>query len=75
MTTSTEKAVLNDEDTLKEVIHCLTENISIKTQGVCNQTDLFNILVAAASKADTIENTASSLKKSSSPKNIRYPDR
>ena len=72
MTTSTQKAVLSDEDTLKEVIDCLTEHISIKTQGACNQTDLFNILVAAASKADTIENTASNLKKSSSPKNIRY---
>ena len=54
MTTSTEKAVLNDEETLKEVIDCLTENISIKTQGACNQTDLFNILVAAASKADIL---------------------
>ena len=72
MTTSTQKAVLTDQDTLKEVIGCLTEHISIKTQGACNQTDLFNILVAAASKADTIENTASNLKNSSSPKNIRY---
>ena len=72
MTTSTQKAVLTDQDTLKEVIDCLTEHISIKTQGACNQTDLFNILVAAASKADTIENTASNLKNSSSPKNIRY---
>ena len=72
MTTSTEKAVLTDKDTLKEVIDCLTEHISIKTQGACNQTDLFNILVAAASKADTIENTASGFKKSGSAKNLRY---
>ena len=72
MTTSTEKAVLTDKDTLKEVIDCLTEHISIKTQGAYNQTDLFNIIVAAASKADTIENTASSFQKSSSAKNIRY---
>ena len=72
MKTSTEKAVLSDKDTLKEVIDCLTEHISIKTQGACNQTDLFNILVAAASKADTIENTAASFKESSSAKNIRY---
>lgn len=69
---STEKAVLNSQDTLEEVIDCLTEHISIKTQGACNQTDLFNILVAAASNADTIENTVSSFEKSSSPKNIRY---
>lgn len=72
MTNSTDKAVLSDQDTLKEVIDCLTEHISIKTQGACNQTDLFKILVAAASKADTIENTASSFKKSGSAKNIRY---
>ena len=75
MITSTEKAVLTDKDTLKQVIDCLSKHISIKTQGACNQTDLFNILVAAASKADTIENTASILKNSGSGKNIRYPDR
>ena len=75
MTTSTEKAILSSQDTLKEVIDCLTEHLSIETQGACNQTDLFNILVAAASKADTIENTASSFKKSSSAKNIRYHKR
>ena len=72
MTTSTEKAVLSDKDTLKEVIYCLTEHISIKTQGACNQTDLFNILIGAASNSDTIENTASKFKKSGSSKNIRY---
>ncbi len=72
MTNLTEKAVLSDKDTLKEVIDCLTEHISIETQGDCKQTDLFNILVAAASKADTIENTASILKNSCSGRNIRY---
>ena len=41
-------------------------------KGDCKQTDLFNILVAAASKADTIENTASIIKKSCSGRNIRY---
>jgi hypothetical protein len=40
LTNSSEKAVLNTHDTLKEVIDCLTEHISIKTQGACNQTDL-----------------------------------
>ena len=75
MTTSTEKAVLTDKDTLKEVIDCLTENISIKTQGAFNQKDLFNILIGAASNSDSIENTAQKLKNSCSGKNIRYPDR
>ena len=58
-TTTTKKAVLSDEETLKEVVECLKKNISIKTQSDCQQTDLFNILVGAASKADTVENTAS----------------
>ena len=72
MTTSTENAVLTDKDTLKGVIDCLTEHISIDTQGAFNQRDLFNILIGAASHSDTIENTAYKLKKSCSGKNIRY---
>lgn len=72
MTNSTENAVLTDKDTLKEVIDCLTENISIETQGAFNQTDLFNILIGAASNTDSIENTAKKLKKAGSGKNIRY---
>jgi putative transposase len=58
LTTSTENAVLTDKDTLKEVIDCLTEHISIETQGAFNQTDLLNILRGAARNTDTIENTA-----------------
>ena len=46
MTNSTENAVLTDKDTLKEVLDCLSEHISIKTQGGFNQTDLFNILIS-----------------------------
>ncbi|MDJ0744319.1 MAG: hypothetical protein QNJ32_13270 [Xenococcaceae cyanobacterium MO_167.B27] len=67
-----EKAVLTDEETLKEVVDCLQENISIKTQSDCQQSNLFNILVGAASRSDTIENTASSLKNSWSGRNVRY---
>ena len=72
MTNTTKKAVLSDEETLKEVVDCLKENISIKTQSDCQQTDLFNILVGTASKADTVENTASTLKNSWSGRNVRY---
>ncbi len=63
---------MTDEQTLKEVVDCLKENISIKTKSDCQQTDLFNILVGAASQADTIENTADSLKNSWSGRNVRY---
>ena len=72
MRTTTEKAALTDKDTLKEVVDSLIENLTIKTQGDCEPTDLFNILVGAASNADTRENTASTLKNSFSPRNIRY---
>ncbi len=75
MTTSTEKAVLTDKHTLKEVVDCLSGHISIKTQGAFNHTYLFNILIGAASNSDTIENTAKKLKKPDFVKNIRYPDR
>ena len=72
MTKISEKAVLTDEQAVKEVIDCLTENISIKTQSDCQQNHLFNILVGAASRGDTIENTTSSLKNSWSGRNVRY---
>lgn len=70
MTNSTENAVLTDKDTLKEVLDCLSEHISIKTQGGFNQTDLFNILIGAASNTDSVENTAYKLKKSCSAKRM-----
>lgn len=69
MTTLTENAVLTDKNTLKEVINCLTEHISIETQGAFNQTDLFNILIGAASNTDTIENIAKKFKYCCSDKN------
>ncbi|MDJ0595294.1 MAG: hypothetical protein QNJ72_35830 [Pleurocapsa sp. MO_226.B13] len=75
MTTSTEKAVLTDKDTLKEVIDCLSQHISIKTQGAFNHTYLLNILRGAASNTDSRENTTKKLKKSGYGKNVKYPDR
>ena len=67
-----EKAVLTDEGTLEEVVDCLKENISVKSQSDCQQNHLFNILVGAASRSDTIENTGSSLNNSWSGRNVRY---
>ncbi len=72
MTNTQEKSVLTDEETLKQVVDCLPKNISIKTKSDCQQSDLFNILVGAASKADSIENTACNLKNSWSGRNVRY---
>lgn len=72
MTKISEKSVLTDEETLKEVVDHLQKNISIKTRSDCQQRDLFNILVSAASVADTIENTAKNFKNSWSGRNVRY---
>lgn len=72
MTFSSGEPTLTDSDTLKETLECLAENFSIQTQGACAQKTLFEILVRAASSADTIENTAKTLKKAPSGNDIRY---
>ncbi|MBE9130285.1 MULTISPECIES: transposase [unclassified Coleofasciculus] len=55
MTQLTEKPALTDEETLEEVLDCLTEHISVDTQGAFDQRDLFQILVRAASNKDSLE--------------------
>jgi putative transposase len=72
LTNSSVPPALTDTDTLKEVIGCLTEHISVETQGACDQETLFNILVRAASLGDSIENTAKSLKNVPTSGDIRY---
>ncbi|WP_414545176.1 hypothetical protein [Nostoc sp. CCY0012] len=72
MTVSSEELVLTDSETLEEVIECLVENFSIKTQGVCDQQTLFEILIKAASSGDSIENTAKLLKNIPTANDIRY---
>ncbi|MDF5714513.1 MAG: hypothetical protein PUP93_11650 [Rhizonema sp. NSF051] len=72
MTFSLEQLAITDTETLEEVLKCLAENCSIKTQGTCEQKTLFEILVRAASNEDTIENTAKTLKNIPSGNDIRY---
>ena len=72
MTQLTEKAALTDEETLEEVLDCLTQHISIDTQGAFDQKDLFQILVRAASNKDSLENTAKILKEVPCSNDIRY---
>ena len=50
----------------------MAEHINIKTQGAVTQEDLFKIIVRAASKGDSIENTSKTLIDVPSGKNIRY---
>ena len=72
MTNLSKQIALTDNETLEEVIDCLTDHISIETTGAFNQRDLFNILVRAASQSDTIENTAKTLNQVPQGNNIRY---
>lgn len=70
MTTTT--PVLTDSKTLNEVVNCLTENITIQTQGKCEQKNIFEILIRAATQKDSIENTTKVLKNVPTSNDIRY---
>ena len=47
------KPVLTDSKTVNEVVNCLTEHIPIQTQGKCEQQNIFEILIRAASQRDS----------------------
>jgi putative transposase len=53
--------LLTESETLQETIDCL--HIPLETQGAFKVSDLYQILVRAASNCDSIENTSKSLKK------------
>lgn len=64
--------VLTDNQTLNEVVNCLTENIPIQSQGKCEQKNIFEILIRAATQRDSIENTTKILKNVPTSNDIRY---
>ena len=64
--------VLTDSKTLNEVVNCLTENLPIQTQGECEQQNIFEILIRAATQRDSIENTTKVLKNVPTSNDIRY---
>ena len=68
----TNSPILTDSETLEEVVNCLTEYIPIKTQGECEQENIFEILIRAATQKDSIENTSKVLKNLSTSRNIYY---
>ncbi len=68
----TNSPILTDSETLEEVVNCLTEYIPIKTQGECDQENIFEILIRAATQKDSIENTSKVLKNVTTSKNIYY---
>lgn len=67
-----EQLVLTDSETLTEVVNCLAQHIPINSTGAGDPQNLFKVLVRAATKQDTIENTSKELKKSTCGNNIRY---
>ncbi|MEH1888818.1 MAG: hypothetical protein V7K92_04905 [Nostoc sp.] len=69
---TTTKPVLTDRRTLDEVVNCLTEHIPIQTQGKCEQQNIFEILIRAATQRDSIENTTKVLKNVPTSNDIRY---
>ncbi len=71
MKIKTEKPVLTDKETLNEVIECLIENLPLSTKKTETENDLYNIIIGAASSADSIENAANKLEKSYTGKTVR----
>ncbi|MDZ4877072.1 MAG: hypothetical protein CLLPBCKN_006507 [Chroococcidiopsis cubana SAG 39.79] len=49
--------VLTDEATLSAALDCLLEHLTIPTQGDCKPQTIFQVLIRAASKQDSIEHT------------------
>ncbi len=64
--------VINDEQTLSEVIDSLLEHVSIDMQGECNEEMVFTILVRAASTSESIEHTAQTLEDAPDGGTIRH---
>jgi hypothetical protein len=69
---TTTEPVLTDSKTLNEVVNCLTKHIPIHTQGKCEQQNIFEILIRAATQKDSIENTTKILKNVPTSNDIRY---
>ncbi len=66
------KAALNTHSVLQKTMKCLSENISLITRKESDSEKLWQILVRAASKGDTIEQTAKELETGFHSNTIRY---
>jgi len=67
-----ENLVLTEQETLEQVVNCLNQNISINSTDKFDINSLFQVLVRAASRRDTIENSCQELKQATCGNNIRY---
>jgi hypothetical protein len=66
------KPALTDEQTLASAVDCLLEHLPLETEGGYSPTELFAILLRAASQGDSIEQTARSLEGVPTGNGIRY---
>jgi putative transposase len=72
LTKNNSQILITASETLEETIDCLSQHIPLKTQGKIKSSNIYQILVRAASNCDSIENTSKILKESPCGKNIRY---
>jgi hypothetical protein len=63
---------LTDEGTLEAALDCLLESVPLNMEGGYTRQDLFEILLRAASRGDSIEHTAQRLQGIPSGNGIRY---
>ena len=63
---------VTDEQTLSAAVSCLNEHLSLETHGEVSPTTLYEVLIWAASRNDSIEHTSKMLEGVPSGNGIRY---
>ena len=63
---------LSDEETLNAAVACLSEHVELETQGQFSRRSLFEVLIWAASRHDSIEHTSELLEGVPSGNGIRH---
>jgi Transposase DDE domain len=66
------KPALTDEQTLATAVNCLLENIPLTTEGGYSPSEIFTLLLYAASRNESIEQAARTLENSPTGNGIRY---
>jgi Transposase DDE domain len=66
------KLALTDEQTLAAAVNCLLEHVTLETEGGYSPAEIFTILLHAASRGESIEQTARSLEGVPTGNGIRY---
>ena len=63
---------LTDESTLEGAMNCLLEHLPLETEGGYSPEDLFQVMLRAASRGDSLEHTVKRLQGAPSGNTIRY---